>query len=170
MKDYWFISDTHFFHANSLQWERDTRGSMFSSVEEMNEYMVDKWNSVVKQGDIVYHLGDVFLGPSTHEERSSLIGRLKGSKRLVVGNHDDIKYLSSGGWFKKVQLWRVWHDKPLLFTHVPVHESCIQERVKQDGGINVHGHTHGRGSPEGPYRSVCVELNDYTPVNLEELL
>ena len=66
-------------------------------------------------------------------------------------------------------MWRVWNDKPLLFTHVPVHEDNIHERILDAGGVNVHGHTHLNGSPEGPYKSVCVELNGYTPVNLEEL-
>lgn len=164
-KNYWFISDTHFFHSNILKWGR----SEFNSVEDMNECMVDNWNSVVRKGDIVYHLGDVWMGPSTHEERSKLWSRLNGSKRLIVGNHDDVKYMSKGGFFKKIQLWRVWDNKPLLFTHVPVHEDCIQERILQSGGKNIHGHTHLNGSPSGPYRSVCVELNNYTPVNLEEL-
>lgn len=165
-RDYWFISDTHFFHENILKWGR----GQFSSVEEMNEHIVDKWNSVVKPGDRVYHLGDVWMGPSTHTERASLWNRLNGSKTLIVGNHDDIKYMSKGGFFRKIQMWRTWNDKPLLFTHVPVHESCIQERVLEKGGINVHGHTHLRGSPDGPYKSVCCELVNYTPVNLEELI
>lgn len=165
-KDVWFISDTHFFHQNILGWGRPE----FSSVEEMNEVIIDNWNSVVKPGDTVYHLGDVWMGPSTLEEKNSLWNRLIGSKRLIVGNHDDVKKMSAGGYFKKIMLWRVWNDKPLLFTHVPVHQDCIKERILDAGGVNVHGHTHLNGSPEGPYRSVCVELNNYTPVNLEELI
>lgn len=163
-KNYWFISDTHFQHKNILKFSPGP----FNSVEERDEKIIDSWNSVVKQGDIVYHLGDVFFGDK--DSFKSLWTRLKGSKRLIVGNHDDIKFLSSGSFFKKVYLWRVWNDKPLIFTHTPLHESCIQERVLQEGGINVHGHTHLKGSPDGPYRSVCVELTDYKPVNLEELI
>ena len=166
MRNYWFISDTHFFHENSLKWEgRDH----FSCVEEMNEHMIDNWNSVVKPQDNVYHLGDVWMGPSSHEERAKLWARLKGRKTLIVGNHDDIKYMSSGRFFRKISMWKVWHDMGLILTHVPIHESCIPERLNRVDGINVHGHTHMNGSPEGPYRSVCVELNDFTPVNLGEL-
>lgn len=165
-RNYWFISDTHFFHQNMLLWGR----TQFSSVEHMNEVMVDNWNSVVRKGDLVYHLGDVWMGPSNQKDRRRLWNRLNGSKRLIVGNHDNIKELSSGGYFQKIMMWRVWDDKPLLFTHVPVHESCIQKRVIAKGGVNVHGHTHLAGSPQGPYKSVCVELNNYTPVNLEELV
>ena len=164
MKDYWFISDTHFQHENILLYSPGP----FSSVEERDELLIENWNKLVKKGDKVYHLGDVFFG--SKQTFPSLWSRLNGSKQLILGNHDDGKYLSSGAFFKKVSLWKVWDGKPLLFTHVPVHEDCIHERVIQAGGVNVHGHTHLNGSPKGPYRSVCVELNNYSPVNLEELV
>ncbi|MCB0512609.1 MAG: metallophosphoesterase, partial [Bacteroidetes bacterium] len=120
-KDYWFTSDTHFFHENIIKY----CNRPFSSAEEMNEVLIDNWNSVVKPGDIVYHLGDVTMGQKSHGQFSSLWTRLNGRKRLVVGNHDDVKYLASGAFFEKVMLWRAWNDKNLLFTHVPVHEESI---------------------------------------------
>ena len=66
MKNIWLISDTHFFHSNILKFTDDNgeliRGKLFDTVEQMNECMLDNWNSVVKPGDIVYHLGDVMMG------------------------------------------------------------------------------------------------------------
>lgn len=164
-RDIWLISDTHFFHQNIIKYcDRP-----FYSVEEMNEHMVDKWNSVVKPGDKVYHLGDVFMGPIKHEHFASFWPRLRGSKRLIVGNHDDIPYLSKGGFFEKVSLWRIFTDFNLLLTHVPIHKDSIHEKIRKAGGVNVHGHTHTQGSPDGPYKSVCVELIDYTPVHIESI-
>lgn len=162
MPDIWVISDTHFGHENSLKW-----GRPFSSVDDMDSTMVDNWNSVVKPGDKVYHLGDVFFGCKDRFKKNWV--KLHGKKRLIVGNHDDIKFLSSGTFFQKVYLWRVWRDKNLLFTHVPVHESSLMERVPGDGCINVHGHIHTRPAPQGPYKCVCVEQTNYTPVHIEEL-
>ena len=163
-RDYWFISDTHFQHERILEYSPGP----FQTVNDRDEALIENWNNLVKPGDIVYHLGDVFFG--SKDSFKTLWPRLKGRKRLIVGNHDDVKFLSSGNFFSKVYMWKVWHDKPLVFTHVPIHEDSIHERIIQAGGLNVHGHTHLNGSPDGPYRSVCVELNDYKPVNLEELL
>lgn len=165
----WVTSDTHFNHANILKFE-DKSGKPvrpFTSVEEMNQTMIDNWNSLVKPGDKVYHLGDVFFG--SKEEFKSLWPKLNGRKRLVVGNHDDVKFLAAGGFFDKISMWRRFEH--LLFTHVPVHPSTLTEgRFDRAAMINVHGHIHQNPSPEGPYRCVCVEQTYYKPVHIDELL
>ena len=163
-RNYWAISDTHFGHANILKWGRGE----FPTVQEMDEHIIERWNSVVKPGDYVYHLGDVFCGPTSHEYKHNIMTRLAGKKSLIVGNHCDIPYLTKGGWFRKIQLWKHFHDFGLIMTHVPMHEDSIIGRAG-DKAINVHGHTHLNGSPEGPYKSVCCELVNYTPVNLEDI-
>ena len=173
MKNIWVISDTHFDHANILRFADDAgnliRGARFTSVDEMNEHMIDRWNSVVKPGDKVYHLGDVVFGDKEGWMKRHW-NRLNGRKRLVVGNHDNIKLMSSGGWFDKVELWRMFPEFGLLLTHVPVHASTLGEH-RFDGQLmlNVHGHIHQNASPAGNYRCVCVEQTDYTPVNIEDL-
>lgn len=55
-----YISDTHFGHEAIIgSCERP-----FSSVKEMDEFMIDAWNSTVSDDDIIYHLGDfAFAGP-----------------------------------------------------------------------------------------------------------
>jgi calcineurin-like phosphoesterase family protein len=166
----WVTSDTHFSHKNILSFTDNSGDPVrpFTSMEEMNETLIDNWNKVVKPGDKVYHLGDVTFG--SQEEFKSLWPRLKGSKRLVVGNHDDIRFLSSGGFFGKVQLWRMFSEFGLLLTHVPVHPSTLGEgRFTGKQIVNVHGHIHQNKSPDGPYKCVCVEQTNYTPVNMEEL-
>lgn len=83
MSDLWFTSDTHFCHNKSFLYE--PRG--FSSVEEMNEAIVERWNSVVPKGwgAIVYHLGDLCL--SDTEAAIPYIQRLNGEIRWIRGNH-----------------------------------------------------------------------------------
>jgi calcineurin-like phosphoesterase family protein len=190
MSDIWVISDTHFNHANILNFTDSTtgeliRGARFSSVKEMDEHMIEQWNSTVKPGDKVYHLGDVMFGDKEYFQK--LWPKLHGQKRLIVGNHDDIKYLSSGGFFSKVHMWRMFPEFGLLFTHVPVHPSNLKRnwikredynffqywwrryQSRNETMLNVHGHIHQNPSPEGPYRNMSVEAINYTPVNIEEL-
>ena len=47
---------------------------------------MNKWNSIVRKDDIVYHLGDVGFGST--DELKELVGRLNGTKILIRGNHD----------------------------------------------------------------------------------
>lgn len=189
-RDIWIISDTHFRHANILKFTdgktgKLVRGDTFANVDEMDEHMIERWNSVVKQGDIVYHLGDVVMGD--REWFKSNWPRLNGSKRLIVGNHDDIPFLASGGFFKKVQMWRMFPEFGLIFSHVPLHQSSLKRHwIKREDHnlvqywwkrytsrnkclLNVHGHIHQNPSPSGPYRNVSVEAINYTPINIEEL-
>lgn len=163
-RNIWVISDTHFNHQNILAFKDDLGNPVrdFESVEQMNEVMVQNWNKVVKPGDKVYHLGDVFFGDKNWFKRHW--PRLNGQKRLIVGNHDDIKFLSNGGFFSKVEMWRLFPEFGVVLTHVPIKEDSFR-KVK----LNVHGHIHQNKSPEGPYRCVCVEQTNYTPVNIEEL-
>ena len=167
MQTKFVISDTHFYHCNILKFQDKEgncfRGSLFNNVEEMNEKIIENWNRVVTPQDIIYHLGDVYF--ENIEEVRAIFKRLNGHKRLIVGNHDNIKQIANENWFQKIQLWRMFKEEKLLFTHVPVHPSALEFHNL----INVHGHIHQNLSPEGPYINVSVENINYTPVAFEDL-
>lgn len=170
-RNIWIISDTHFNHANIIKYcDRP-----FKSTEEMDEVMVDNWNSVVKDEDIVYHLGDVyFSGGRTDGYISTLLSRLKGRKRLVLGNHDDAKDQQFYKPFQKITVWRMFPDFGLLLTHVPVHESSLfrgaSGNEKDPPKLrNIHGHIHTQKSPSTDHLCVCVEQTGYFPVNIEAI-
>ena len=166
MSDIWIISDTHFQHTNIVDKFEPRRP--FDNVDHMDQTLVENWNTVVKPGDKVYHLGDVFFG--SKDSFKSLWPRLNGRKRLIVGNHDDVKFLASGSFFDKILLWRMFKDHSLLLTHVPVHPSSLKEgRFKGEEMINVHGHIHFHNPPKGPYVNVSCERIKYTPVHIEEV-
>jgi calcineurin-like phosphoesterase family protein len=52
-----YIADQHFFDED-VRVKMDKRP--FDNCEEKNSYMIDQWNSVVRGGDDVYVLGDMF--------------------------------------------------------------------------------------------------------------
>ena len=167
MRNIFVISDTHFGHSNILTFT-NYDGSMvrsFSSCEEMDELMIENWNKTVSDQDIIYHLGDVYFGKGYNH-----LHRLKGRKRLIIGNHDNPKseYLINS--FEKIMMWRMFPEFNLLLTHVPVHESTLGERrFKNVPMTNIHGHNHCNPSPAGNYKCVCVEQTNYMPINIEEL-
>lgn len=178
------ISDTHFGHTNSWQKFKLADGVTplrpFTSTEEMDEAMVERWNAKVGPHDTVYHLGDVVIN------RKSLhhVSRLNGKKRLVRGNHDIFKdqdYLDVG--FTAMYGVRVFTDQFIL-SHIPLHPDCITDRFK----VNVHGHLHanevmwkydtGMGTtmhadyavgPDPRYLCVSVEHTNFEPLSFEEV-
>ena len=156
------ISDTHFGHANILKFKdvNDNPLRVFESVEHMNETMVENWNRVVSDGDIVYHLGDVYFGKG-HE----VLDRLKGRKRLILGNHDNGKCQNLHRHFQKILMWRMFPEYNCLLTHVPVHVSSLYKTK-----YNLHGHVHRNSVPEERYINCCVEMLDFTPTPIESLV
>lgn len=173
-KNIWVISDTHFNHANILNFKdsvgKPTREG-FADVQEMNEVMIQRWNEVVKPGDKVYHLGDVVFGMNKEEWLTKHMPRLMGQKRLIFGNHDEPSHFVGKGQFKKTALWRVFREFNIIMTHVPVHETTLQEGRggHSKPSLNVHGHIHQNKSPSKFHHCVCVEHTDYRPVNIEDL-
>lgn len=169
MPNIFVVSDTHFNHQNILGFvDKDGkkfRGDRFKDVDEMNETMIENWNKVVTDQDKVYHLGDVYFG--SQKDAKNILRRLKGKKRLIVGNHDCI--YGDGNplqeFFQKIYLWRIFKEFDMLLSHVPIHRESFRKV-----GYNVHGHIHEKESYGPEYVNVCVEKMNYTPVNIEEIL
>jgi Predicted phosphoesterase or phosphohydrolase len=188
MGNIWFISDQHHCHANILTFRNEVTGELirpgFKDVDEMDETMIERYNSVVTDQCKVYFLGDVCFGNKEKLER--IMRRLKGKKRLCLGNHDaqSYKITEYAKYFQKVMLWRQFKDMPYPFIacHVPMHTDGLYGR---SCAWNVHGHIHerivytefnmmsyihgGLQEPDKRYINVCVEQTNYTPVHMDEL-
>jgi calcineurin-like phosphoesterase family protein len=170
MSDIWLISDTHFNHKGILTFNdyagKPTR--QFSSVDEMNQCMLDNWNDTVKDGDTVIHCGDVLFGENKVTWLENNFMKLPGKKRLVLGNHDNVKFLAP--FFKDIQLWLELPGS-VIATHTPLHPTTLAEKHRWGDApiLNVHGHIHSNPSPEGPYKCVCVEQIGFKPINIDEV-
>jgi len=162
--DKWFISDTHFFHANILKFTGDDgkRIRPFNSLDEMHEIMIQNWNSLVDDNDYVYHLGDVTF--QYHGPFNNLMSRLKGKKRLIIGNHDKLMNPNLFRWFEKAELWKGFKEYNFTATHIPLRLESLR-----DGAFCVHGHIHQNIMEDPHYINVCVEQRNYTPVHIDEI-
>ncbi len=140
----YYIADSHFFHA-ALNDRMDCRG--FSCVEEMNEYMLTKWNQKVRKNDDVIILGDLSLGNA--EETNALLKRLNGRLYLIKGNHD--RFLSNKGMdasrFEWIKPYEELSDnkRKVVLCHYPI--MCYNGQYRC-GGDNapktymLYGHVH----------------------------
>jgi len=173
MGDIWLISDTHFNHTNILKFVDNTTGDLvrpgFNDTEDMDQHMVDCWNSVVKHGDKIYHLGDVVLGQHEEEWMKTNWPKLNGKKNLILGNHDNYKMLARGGFFSNIYESRDLREFGLLLTHRPAHDSQLWDFTNNRPMKSCHGHIHQRHSPSANHINLSVELINYTPVNIEDL-
>lgn len=149
-----FTADTHFGHAAIVEHDAGNwpNGLRFSSIEERDSFIVDRWNDVVRPTDTVYHLGDFAFRCAlpVHEYRRRLNGRII----LVPGNHD-YGYALGG----KLGLWQDNHhpdfDDDVCHVNSIVEIKVLGQRLvlchypllrwngSEKGVWHLHGHTHG---------------------------
>lgn len=84
MAEIFLTSDLHLMHNKDFLFR--PRG--FTSTEEMCEAIVERWNSIVHEGDVVYNLGDIAL--SDTGAAISYLQRLNGQQIWLRGNHDTV--------------------------------------------------------------------------------
>jgi len=162
-----FLSDLHFFHKNICNMHQGHRVGTTS--EEHDEWLIDVWNSKVKKRDLVKVLGDVCMGGITNSERLSIIGKLNGTKHLVLGNHDCFAINEYTKYFSAVT--GLTKYKGYWLSHCPIHEAELR------GKKNIHGHTHSAvmldssGIRDSRYVNVCVEASaDGGPIPFEDIV
>lgn len=140
----YYISDLHFFHS-AMNERMDHRG--FQTVEEMNEYMITKWNSKVRKNDDVVIIGDLSWGNA--EETNTLLKRLNGRLYLIQGNHD--RFLTNKGMdatrFKWIKQYEELADnkRKVILCHYPI--MCYNGQYRRDENGNpktymLYGHVH----------------------------
>jgi calcineurin-like phosphoesterase family protein len=159
-----FIADLHLSHENMAK----RRG--FSTIEEHDEHIIAKWNSVVNKRDVTYILGDITMEKSAPYP---LLDRLNGIKHIVLGNHDrrqDTKKLFDYA----ESICGMINYKGVFLTHCPMHSDELNYGISK----NIHGHIHdkvvmkmldGWEVPDERYFCVSCEQVDYLPKSLEDL-
>ena len=167
----WFTSDTHWSHRNIIKYSNRP----FDSVEQMDQALIDNWNSVVAPNDIVWHLGDFAF--CRYEGIKEILPLLNGHKNLVLGNHDkeivnNTPELLRLGLFKSIQHYKMLRidDQKVVLCHYGFRTWDSAHH----GAIMLYGHSHGSLPPFG--RSVdvgvdCKEITpEYRPIEYDEIL
>lgn len=173
-KKVYVISDEHFDHKNIIYMTRNT----FSSLEEMNEHIINSHNNIVDPDDIVIILGDFSFRTGT-ERLCDLVSKLNGHKYLIMGNHDKTErpdvYLKAG--FEDVFLSPVKFNED-YYSHYPLNATkesldrpnnilynyLCDEFSNSSSGINYHGHQHIKENNGSREKNVACEVVDYKPL------
>jgi calcineurin-like phosphoesterase family protein len=153
----YFTSDMHLGHKRIIELSKRP----FSTLEEMDQTIIDRYNSVVKKGDTVYDLGDFsFTNPKKYLDRFNVPSiRIKGShdydikepRMLVIKPKDLVDEYGS----------------PLIITLC--HYAMRSWEISHYGSWHLYGHHHGLLEPYGMSFDVGVDCWNFYPVSLEQV-
>lgn len=176
----YYISDWHYGHKNILAYDNRP----FTTVEEMNRILVNRWNMVVSPTDQVFVLGDMFW--CSEERAVPILKSLKGTKILIVGNHDTTKRQDFREQFSRIADYMEIDDngRRVVLCHYPI--PCFKNHF--NGWYHLYGHVHNSFESnmmerdkflmEKLYGHQCNMFNvgammpwmDYTPRTLGEII
>ena len=178
-KNIFFTSDSHANHFNII----GSCNRPFKDENEMNEALIEKWNSVVNEDSIVFHLGDFAWGG--YIKWKTFRDALNGHIVLIKGNHDDKNLTTTGekeffdfvAYQMKIRIGK----RAVYLNHYPFLCYAGTYREPKDQVWALHGHIHlgpnslaGLDVPRMEYLlptqyDVGVDMNDFTPISWEEV-
>ena len=162
-----FTSDIHFQDERLNLFGRDL---LFKDSQEVDNYIIDKWNEKVSDEDLVIVCGDV----SVTLEGLDNLKKLKGEKWLVKGNYDKSK--EDGGtckyeisdkvlskYFTKIvdELEIDIDGEKIYINHFPIN--------RKPQMLNIVAHVHGTWKVKRNMINVGVDAWHFTPVS-EDLI
>ena len=158
----YFIGDLHLGHTNIIRY----CNRPFKSTQEMNDFMVAKWNETISNNDTVYYLGDIAYGRDCGS-RKYWWDLLNGNKILIKGNHDrDLQGIP----YHKYLIKR-FNNIEFLLIHAPEYNDFGYK------GWLIHGHHHNNYPElyplinyENKTINVSAEVLSYKPISLEKIL
>lgn len=165
-----FTSDHHFYHRNII----DYCVRPFKVVKDMNEFMIERWNSRVTARDTVYHLGD--FGLSGISNLHLILERLNGNKVLIRGNHDSCTRTAYRDRIGFLEVYDQLEVHGFKLCHYPMvgdterEDRFVGKRPKIEGkDWLLCGHVHDLWRISGRQLNVGVDVNDYYPLSLEQI-
>lgn len=165
---YWFTSDWHLGHKNILEYDKRE----FDNIEKHDHYLINSFNSVVRDEDQVYYLGDFSL---TSKERTDwYLSLLKGQKYFIKGNHDkkdNINLFKKHGEFLGEQSRVIIDGVRVVLNHFALRVWDQSHR----GAHHLYGHSHDMMEREPWGKSMDIGVmsakrikGDYLPFNYRE--
>ncbi len=155
-----FTADQHFCHESIIH----MCGRPFYSLHDMNSGMIEAWNSVVRDDDVVWHLGD-FAHRGKPAEVRAIFDLLAGTKKLVRGNHDK-QMTTQLPWAEQCDFKHIAIDGvQVTLSHYAMRSWPAMHR----GAYMLFGHSHGVLPGSRNTIDVGVDNVGYMPLQLSNL-
>lgn len=170
---HYFTSDTHFGQDRTRILSRRP----YSTVEEMDNDFIKKWNETINKDDIVNHLGDF----GNYE----LVQHLNGKICLLVGNYErndiDLLNLSKHDFKQKLldygfsdvrfEDWLSHFNKyPFYLMHEPEHYKYIGQGNNDPPIFALFGHIHQLQMVRRYGLNVGIDCHNYKPISIDTVL
>jgi calcineurin-like phosphoesterase family protein len=179
MPNVWFTADQHFGHHNIIRY----CSRPFANVQEMDAALIDRWNSIVAENDLVWCLGDISM---SFRRALAISPMLKGRKKLIAGNHDRCLGMRPARIARRLALlatgWESVDERAqldiagnkVLLAHLPFagNETYPAEALsapKDEGRWLLHGHIHEKWRQRGRMINVGVDVWNFAPVSLDTI-
>lgn len=156
-------SDLHLGHKNIIEY----CNRPYTSVEDMNTQLINNWNSIISDDDTVFFLGDFCMG--NKDNIISYGKQLKGHKILVLGNHDH----GSKAAYKEAGFEQIYGEQVVIHFDEydkTIHFSHHRKPNDETHYLNLYGHQHDKPDDDDMHKCVCVELWNYKPILLDDLI
>lgn len=174
-------SDTHFGHTNVIKYSKRP----YVNADEMDEALIENWNSLVRDQDTIFHLGDFsFRDPALY------LRRLKGKIIMLPGNHDQTFYknkklldrFENAAMLHEVVTRQIEGVKFNLTCEIKFddgargglivmnHYANLVWNKSHHGAMHLHGHSHGSLRYPKAMRAMDVGVDPmrYFPIRLDD--
>ena len=191
-KPIFFTSDLHISHANSLIFDNRP----FRDLDHMHEVLVKRYNAQVPDNGLCYFLGDVGLGSG--DVLKNVISQMRGTKVLILGNHDKkMNAMYSMGFDVVLHNATIFiQGERVTMSHCPLRGVFREDTegmkgvteyqnwhgehknmdfsVTDEGQFHLSGHIHSPNNGRskkilGRQFDVGVVANEYRPVSISEI-
>src|SRR4030042_2483740 len=163
----WITADHHFGHKSVLKfeptrlWKKDS--TLFRNIYEHDQFLIERWNSIISTDDLVYYLGD-FAYQCNKLYAETIFWQLNGTKILIAGNHDhNIAKKFTNCWNEIHELLRIQitkengHKRGIIMGH----RQFLSWEINSCD--HIHGHCHG-STPNSKHRFDCgIDTNNGYP-------
>lgn len=166
LNDFFITSDTWFGRPQILQIANRTK---FSTIEDMNKYLIKEWNKKVTNDDLVIHLGNFAWDPVTAR---NVLKKLNGTILFMLGNADDAIESIVDEFPEKIGIIDMQISELKNHDAVISHYPLLDWPGKETGTIHIHGHSvfsHKTDLRIENRINVCCDFWSYAPIKYSTL-